>query len=197
MKNKQNGFIGIVVVLIIFATAGGGVYFYNKNKVTKNTKVIDVPVTIKNKSDEAPIFEVMDEKELDKLVAKKYGGNTAAINKQIKVNVQAALSSFVIEAEMKKGTEGSYENVCTGARSFIEANIKTHLDRNSDFMNALGISMSSYTTAQIICKANANNFIITMPITLEDGNPTKVCSSPTTLSLIGDANYETYTCVSK
>jgi hypothetical protein len=98
---------------------------------------------------------------------------------------------------MIQSAEGSYKNICANAKSFIEADIKKSLAEDDGVMSTLGITLSSYNTTQIICKADADNFIVTMPINLEDGSATKVCSSPSALGVVGDANYKTYTCIKK
>ncbi|HYC34319.1 MAG TPA: hypothetical protein VEC13_01150 [Candidatus Paceibacterota bacterium] len=226
MKNKQRGFIGItIIILIALAAIGGGAYVYHENRVAENanfennikegietasstgaTTTVTVGVTSKIKTpitaevsvktdsqgNKVPSI-VVNEDQLNKGVAEKYAGNSAAVNKLIKARAQATFSSFVIEASMKQSTNGSYKNVCADAKSFIEADIQ----KNMMDGDPLGVSLKSFNTAQIVCKADADNFIITMPITLEDGSAAKVCSSASALGFVGDANYETYTCIKK
>jgi len=221
MKNSQRGFIGIAfIILIALAAVGGGTYVYHQNKVAEKinfensiTEGIEtasstgatttITVGITSKTNTPVTAQVngkgdvyVNQEELNKGVAEKYG-NTAGVNRQIKTRAQASFSSFVVEASMIQSADGSYKNVCANAKSFIEADIKKSLTEDGGVIAALGITLNSYNTAQFVCKAVADNFIITMPINLEDGTTAKVCSSATQLGFVGDVNYDTYTCIKK
>ncbi|MEN9647374.1 MAG: hypothetical protein RLY57_178 [Candidatus Parcubacteria bacterium] len=51
MKNKQKGFIGIVItILIALVTVGGGVYVYQENKVAENIEIDNTVITTSNES---------------------------------------------------------------------------------------------------------------------------------------------------
>jgi regulatory protein YycI of two-component signal transduction system YycFG len=226
MKNTQKGFIGIAIIILVAIVAiGVGAYIYHENKMAENadfesnikegiettsstgaTTTVTVGVTSKTETpitaevsvktdsqgNKAPSI-IVNEDQLNKGVVEKYAGNSAAVNKAIKARAQATFSSFVIEASMKQSTDGSYKNICADARSFIESDIQKNIT-NGD---PLGVSLKSFNTAQIVCKSDSDNFIITMPITLEDGSAAKVCSSASALGFVGDANYDTYTCIKK
>ncbi len=230
MKNKQQGFIGaMLVIFIAFSAVLGGAYVYNQSKkaeeniniennfkkeiekasstqatttvvlgVTPKTKTpITAEVSVKsNIQRNKDLSIVVNQEQLNKGVTEKYK-NTPFVNRLTKLRVQASFSSFFTEALEIKSKDGFFNNVCVNAKTFIEADIKKSIDENDGLMKALGINLSSYHIEQILCKATSDNFVISMPVDLEDGSSAKVCSSATVMGLVGDVNYETYACVKK
>lgn len=219
MKNSQKGFIGILVSIIIaLALLGGGTYYVTSHNKTGpepasltpgNTVVVGVtdktktPVTaqvstfVDSQGNKHSALTV-DEDQLNQAVAEKYGGNSAAINKQIKVQLQASFSTFGgYEAAMIQSKDGSYSNICNSAKSSISTDIKNTLDSDEGTLAALGITINSFRTNELVCKASSDKFVVAMPLTLEDGTKTRVCSSVNQGGILGDADFNSYTCIKK
>ena len=170
MINLQKGSSVIWIIIIIVLLIAGGFYYTRPRAV-----------------------DLTSEASMNKAVAEKYGNNSAAINKQIKAKAQASFSGFVVEASTAQYKDGSYNNACLNARSFIENDIKKSL--GSGVYQSLGITIDSFRTGEIVCKTSTDKFIITMPIMLEDGTEAKVCSTVSQLGFVGDADYANYMCI--
>ncbi len=201
--NTQKGFVSILLILLGLVVVVGGVYVYRQNKIAENNINTNIEDSSSTEATTTVVVDaskskisVIDQEQLNNGAVEKYA-NTAGINKQIQARAQASFSSFVIEASIIQSSEGSYKNVCANAKTFIEADIKKNLAEDDGLMSSLGITLNSYNINQIVCMADTDNFIITMPINLEDGTASKVCSTASQLGFVGDANYETYTCIKK
>ncbi len=226
MKNTQKGFVAVLVLVIaaLGLAGAGGYYFVNQNKVATDARVetdlknaaetasttgkgsvvtvghtektnipinINVSAGVDHNGQKTTKFTV-DEEVMNKAAGEKYGSNSVAINRQIRTQIQSVFSNFAVNA-----VSGPYEKVCVSAKIDIEAGISKSIKNNENFFTAMGISMSSFRTKEIICKSNNDGYILTIPLTLEDGTPALVCDTKDVFGGVSDVNYSTYTCTQK
>jgi hypothetical protein len=192
MKKYKQGFaIPLIIAIIALLGIGGGAYVYvNKNKI----------IDIKKEGVGNSARLVVNTESLNKAVVKKYK-NPAGVSKQIKASLNSVFVEFSYKNRMLQAKDLSYINACLNAKPYIKTEIENYLKNdieNNGFLAGLGITLDSYDFDQIICKANADNYIVTIPTLLEDGTTAKFCLVAEQIGgIVGDANYDTFTCIQK
>ena len=175
MKNSQNGFVGmIVLIVLVLGISVVGIIYYFANQ------------------------GVVDPQKLNQAVLEK-NNNPAGKRMVIRDGLRNIVSTFVSEEvfpreERKEG----FEKICNIVPDFLDKKAKKWMsDPNIAQENAgLGITLESYRLSEYKCKSSADSFVFTVPFEAENGTDGTVCVTKYT-SDIGAADFENLICTWK
>ncbi len=183
-KNNQDGFIEItLIILLALGILGGGAYAYTKHKA----KVKIEPTISIDATTTAPIEDTTPDASVTA---------SAKIGPGLDINTDLGIEFSTLANSVKDQSNGSYAKVCDTAKTYFSANSNTNVAGEIMQTSKVALTAHNYLTADLKCKATAKDYVLTVPFTRDDKVQTKLCVSSTGVAL-GDANFDTMTCIKK
>ena len=193
MKNNKSYFvtyflIGFVLIILI----GAGIYTYLHNSAFANASVKQNELTTDSLSDTSLSTNNTASVSLAK------NKDSSSNRRLIRVSLGAIAGTFRAESEAFVSKNGSYDGICDNAKPFFTGQVHDELS-NLDplelkIFNILGLKESSYKINQLVCQSAPSYFVLTIPITLEDGTQTHICVDSKGNNVTGNSNPDTHSC---